>query len=212
MTKFEKAIEKINLNGCLLVFPIKNAKEPKSIWSEFYPRSEMIWSWDEDSDNRIGNMWLLMKKLSDCNQVVYSKWYSGRATFFSRELFKAMLVTKLASQPKISRKSQEILSVLEDNSPISSKELKIITELRGKENEGLYHRSLKELFLSLRIIGYGEVEDGFFPSLAVGATRLLYEDLYREAQKMTKDEAQKIIDSLLPAGSKLRKFWDKTSF
>jgi hypothetical protein len=42
------AISKVNQRGMLLVYPINNKKEPSSLWSEFYPRSEMRWEWDEN--------------------------------------------------------------------------------------------------------------------------------------------------------------------
>lgn len=87
----KSAVKKINDRGALLVFPINNKKEPASLWSEFYPRTKMRWEWDDDGDNKVGDLWLLMKKLSDSRQVVYSKWYQGRATFFSRDLFTALL-------------------------------------------------------------------------------------------------------------------------
>lgn len=80
---FKKAIDTINQQGILLTFPIDNKKEPNSLWAQFYPKKKMIWKWDETGDNKVGEMWMLMKKLSDCKEVVYSKWYRGRATFFS---------------------------------------------------------------------------------------------------------------------------------
>src|SRR6476659_3749059 len=85
------AISKINKKGILLVFPINNRKEPQSLWSEFYPRKKMRWEWDNSGDDSVAEMWGLMKRLSENREVVYSKWYQGRATFFSQELFAAML-------------------------------------------------------------------------------------------------------------------------
>ena len=83
----QKAVTQINLHGILLVFPINNRDEPKSLWSEFYPRTKMRWEWDDSGDQKVSDMWSLMKRLSTTKQVVYSKWYQGRATFFSLELF-----------------------------------------------------------------------------------------------------------------------------
>src|SRR5687767_5530271 len=103
------AISRINKNGILLVFPINNRKEPKSLWSEFFPRTKMKWEWDETGDNRVGDLWMLMKRLSDCRQVVYSKWYQGRATFFSRELFVALLsLTKQHYNAGLTRTSRDL--------------------------------------------------------------------------------------------------------
>lgn len=205
------AISKINKCGALLVFPINNQKEPASLWSEFYPRSKMRWEWDTDGDNRVGNLWMLMKKLSDSGQVVYSKWYQGRATFFSKELFTALL-SKFLHQfesPELTRSARELLDCLESDSPLSTKQLKKMTDLTGKDNEKFYNRGMKELFNKFLIVAYGEVDDGAFPSLAVGATRHLFEDLLSEAQNLTNLESQKIIDHFMPQGSLFRKYLDK---
>lgn len=205
------AVSKINKRGALLVFPINNQKEPVSLWSEFYPRTKMRWEWDEDGDNRVGSLWMLMKKLSDSGQVVYSKWYQGRATFFSQELFTALLAQSLQhfDQPELTRTARDLLDCLESDSPLSTKQLKKMTELTGKDNEKFYNRGMKELFNKFLIVAYGEVDDGAFPSLAVGATRHLFEDLLFNARHMNLKESQKIIDHYLPKGSLFRKFLDK---
>ncbi len=206
------AIGKINKNKILLVFPIKNAKEPHSLWSELHPRTKLKWEWDDDGDNRVFEMWSLMKRLSSCKEVVYSKWYMGRATFFSRDIFIAMLNlmgVALQTEPKLTRTAQDLLSELESNSPLSTKELKKITDLRGKDNEPRYNRAMKELFCQLQIIAFGEVDDGAFPSLAVGATKLIYEDLWIEAQNISQKKAQTLVDMAMPTGTQFRKFFDK---
>ena len=168
----------------------------------------MRWEWDSDGDGRVSDLWMLMKKLSDCGQVVYSKWYKGRATFFSRDLFVALMCVQ-GTEPHLSRTARTLLDALESNSPLSTKELKLETELRGKDNEPLYTKAMKELFLSLLIVAYGEVDDGAFPSLAVGATRNLFEELWNEAQTMKKSQAQALIDEAMPLGSEFRKFYER---
>jgi len=214
--KLSKAISCINKNGALLVFPINNRELPNSLWSEFFPGAKMIWDWNENNDNndyRVSDLWLLMKQLSDCREVVYSKWYQGRATFFSQELFSSMLCvagsTRIPRQ-KLSQTGRRLFEVLENNSPLSTKELKALAELQGRANEGDYSRGMKELFTRLLIVGYGEVDDGAFPSLAVGATELLYEDLWREGAEMSPSQAQKSLDRWLPTGSHFRKFLERT--
>lgn len=205
------AISRINKNGILLVFPINNRKLPKSLWSEFFPRSKMRWEWTEDSDDRIGDMWLLMKKLSDCRQVVYSKWYQGRATFFSRELFTAMLsIFKRTTDLHLglSGTARHLLETLESDSPLSTKELKKLTDLQGRFNESNYTRSMKELFSRFVIVAFGEVEDGAFPSLAVGSTRNLYEELWLEADQLAPESAEALVERFLPPGSPTRKYFD----
>ena len=86
-----------------------------------------------------------------------------------------------------------------------------MTELRGKDNEKQYNRGMKELFSKFLIVAYGEVNDGAFPSLAVGATRNLYENLLNGSQKLLPEQAQKTINTYMPAGSLVRKYLDKQS-
>jgi len=208
------AISQINTHGALLVFPINNRELPNSLWAEFFPKSKMVWDWNEQSDYKVGDMWQLMKKLSDCREVVYSKWYQGRATFFSRELFTAMLSgarTARIPRHELSETGRILFEVLENNSPLSTKELKALTDLRGKHNEAAYSRGMKELFTRFLIVGFGEVEDGAFPSLAVGATELLFEDLWRDGADMAPRKARAVIDRLMPAGSHFRKFLEKAA-
>lgn len=190
------------------MFPINNQKEPASLWSEFFPKSKMRWEWDSDGDDRVGDLWALMKKLSDSRDVVYSKWYQGRATFFSRKVFTALLQQSLQhfDEPQLSPVAKNLLDTLEGDSPLSTKQLKQLTELRGKDNERFYSRGMKELFSKFLIVAFGEVDDGAFPSLAVGATKHLYEDLLNDARAMTATEAQNIIDQYLPEGSLMRKY------
>ncbi len=208
----KKAIQIINQKGILLVFPVNNNKQPNSLWSEFYPRSKMEWSWDNDGDNRVGQLWSLMKKLSDCREVVYSKWYQGRATFFSKRLFTALLrirIDELKNPVKLSRTSLELLEYLENDSPLSTKELKKLAELRGKDNERFYQRAIKALFKDFHIIAFGEVDDGAFPSLAIGATKNLYEDLCSAAQVLSLDQARDVVNEFMPHGQLFRKYLDK---
>jgi hypothetical protein len=209
------AIKIIEKHGVLLVFPINNKKEPMSLWAAMHPRTKMRWEWDDDADSKVFDMWRLMKKLSDCRKVVYSKWYQGRATFFSRDLFAAILRLVLARadedaiKHKLSFTARELLDLLEMDSPQSTKELKKAADLRGKENEATYQRGMKELFSKFLVIAFGEVDDGAFPSLGVGATKTLYEDLWLAAQELSVAEAQKILDKFMPLGSAFRKQFEK---
>lgn len=210
--KFQQALQFINQHGILLVFPVNNAKLPASLWSQFYPRSKMEWNWDNDEDNRVGNLWMLMKRLSDCREVVYSKWYQGRATFFSKKLFTALLCLKLESlqnKSTLSRTSLELLEILESDSPLSTKQLKKMAELQGKDNEKFYQRAMKELFKNFQIVAYGEVDDGAFPSLAIGSTKNLFEELWLDAQEMSRKEAEAAVNKFMPAGALFRKYLDK---
>jgi hypothetical protein len=207
------AISRIRKHGALLVFPINNREEPQSLWSEFFPNRTMVWDWNEDGDHRVSEMWQLMKQLSDCREVVYSKWYQGRATFFSRELFPALLQlsgTSRVSRHNLSETARALFEVLANNSPLSTKELKASTGLQGRQNEIAYQRGLKELFTRFLIVGFGEVEDGAFPSLAVGLTELLFEDLWKAGASMPSRDAHATVDRLLPAGTHFRRFLEKS--
>ena len=66
---------------------------------------------------------------------------------------------------------------------------------------------MKELFRRFLIVAYGEVDDGAFPSLAVGATRTLFEDIWKDSQSLGAKEAEAILDKYMPKGSKFRGFW-----
>ncbi len=181
----QSAIAAINKHGMLLTFPIKNAKLPLSLWSVAYPRTKMKWEWDDDGDNRVVQLWHLRERLSRSGKVVYTKWYKGRATFFSRKEFTKRLAASLANTNRaahmLTREARDILEALEENSPLSTKVLKKTVDLRGKFHEATYNRAMKELWSRYLIVGYGEVDEGAFPSLAIGATKLLFEDLYKEA-------------------------------
>ena len=209
----QSAVKMINESGMLLVFPINNRPDPSSLWSGFFPRSKMRWEWNDDGDDRVARLWGLMKRLSNSRQAVYSKWYQGRATFFSRDLFTAMLSIQMKTRDlksELNFHSQALLDALEEDSPLSTKELKRMTDLQGKFNEPNYNRGMKILFQRLLIVGFGEVEDGAFPSLAVGATHMLYEDLWEEAQNMDSKTAQGLVERHLIPDSPMRKFFDKS--
>jgi len=208
------AVQRINDAGVLLVFPINNRPLPHSLWSEFFPRTRMVWDWNDDAAGAVHDMWGLMKRLSDCREVVYSKWYQGRATFFSRELFVAMLCLccrQFDARRRLSSTARILFEVLENNSPLSTRKLKQLTDLQGRLHEAEYGRAMKDLFSSLLIVGFGEVDDGAFPSLAVGATELLYDDLWRQAEKMSIPKAQETLERLMPPSTHFRRFFDRTS-
>jgi hypothetical protein len=194
MTKAQ-AIKAIDEHGMLIVFPIDNRPEPKSLWSVFYPRSKMRWEWDDNGDNRVAGLWHLREELSRSKRVIYAKWHRGRATFFSRELFTALLSVYMR-QPRfrsLSKDARQIIDLLEENSPQSTKQLKRQTSLVGRALEPAYVKAMEELWSRGLIVAFGEVDEGAFPSLAIGSTRLLFEDLYLAAQEMPSDEAQGIL-------------------
>ncbi len=209
---FELAIKKINEAGILLVYPIKNKDHPSSLWSSIYPRSKMNWSWDGDADSRVAKIWLLMKSLSDCGEVIYTKWYKNRATFISKRLFLNLLAysNQNRKQIKLSPVANEIYDSLLSDSPLSTKALKKIIGLVGRDFNSEYEKAMRELYKNFFIVSFGEVNDGAFPSNAVGATQLLFEDLWLESQTIDLVKAKNYIDKFFPEGSDLKTFLDKT--
>ncbi len=213
MTRFQKqAISFIEKKGILVVFPIKGKTGIPSLWHEFYPRVQMKWEWNEDSDDRISKIWILMKELSEMREVVYAKWYQGRATFFSRDVFTAMLALINQHEEAFTSEPPEaelLKETLDEDSPLSTKTLKKLTDLQGRDNSGRYSRGLNWLFSRLQIVGFGEADDGAFPSLVVGSTSLIYEDLWRDSQNLSHDEATEVVNQYLPERTPFRKFFNK---
>jgi hypothetical protein len=198
------AVKAIERAGLLLVFPIANSPQFPSLWSHFFPRSKMRWEWDDAGDHRVADLWHLREELSRSGQVVYTKWFRGRATFFSRSLFPA-LIRSLHGDPPfafgLKSEAETLLRLLEENSPLSTKQLKRASEMEGRFFESAFQRALKELWAHLLIVGYGEVDDGAFPSLAMGATSLLFEDLWREASVAPRAKLSARIDDKLSESS-----------
>lgn len=208
-----RAVSLIESHGVLLVYPIENRDEPRSVWSESYPGVRMRWEWDSDGDDRVVNLWHLRAELAASRSVVYSKWHGGRATFFSRALFTAMLATLRAlGDPTrgLPRESRQILDALELDSPMSSRVLREAAQLQGRLLETTWTRAMRELWTRLLIVGFGEVADGAFPSLAVGATHTLFEDLWLEAESMDVNERDALIARFLPGRTAFGRQWEKS--
>jgi hypothetical protein len=205
-----KAVQFINKKGMLLVFPQGNRKEPASVWSEFFPRTKMRWEWDESGDDRVGELWRLRERLSLSRKVVYAKWFRGRATLISMDLFAAMLRLANPGLPQVdglSGTAREILELLNEDSPLSTKQLKKLSDLQGRAMESTYQRAMKELWDRLLIVAFGEVDEGAFPSLAIGSTQVIFEELWQQAVEMSEVEAQSLVDKRLSDGSSFRKYW-----
>jgi len=213
--EIEAGVRAIDAHGVLLVYPVDNAPEPRSLWSVLHPRTAMRWSWDEGADPRVAAMWRLREALARSRRVVYAKWYRGRATFFSRPVFRALLeeVNARAPERTLSRTARDLLEILEDDSPRSTKALRRSAALEGKARESTYTRALAELWSRLAIVGFGEIDDGAFPSLAVGATRVLFEDLWDEARdpnRATRDEDRAALRRALDASPKLARAFTRS--
>lgn len=210
---YKKAIDIINEKGVLLVYPVNNRPDPASLWSQFYPKREMTWAWDGDADGRVSRMWILMKKLSESGDVVYSKWYKGRATFFSKKVFTALLALRHHTKGKTEAwpySSRLLFDVLLADSPISTKLLKKQSDLVGKDMAREFDRSMRFLYENFHVVVFGEVDDGAFPSSAVGATRLLFEREWRESKNLSLKEATAILSPYFPVDSAFGKFLIKS--
>lgn len=190
-----RALSAIDKRGMLLTYPVQNRAEPRALWHELHPRTPMKWSWDEDADPRVAEMWHLRESLARSRKVVYTKWLGGRATFFSRELFKAMLAklrTDFDLEAGLSSESLTLLELLKENSPQSSRALREAADLAGRYLETAFTRAARALWERLLIVGFGEVEAGGFPSLAVGATEVLFEDLWQDAADYSPEDEARI--------------------
>lgn len=192
------AIKAVNKRGALLVYPLNNKKEPASLWSEIWPRKKMVWDWNEDGGDDVADMWHMRMVLSRSRHVVYAKWYQGRATLFSFDVFVNLLSFLGGTENfEMSRESRNALESLEQDSPLSTKQLKSAIELEGRLLEPAYNRALKPLWNRLWIVGFGEFEDSSFPSLGIGATKTLFEDLWNEASRIDVGVAEKMLEKKL---------------
>jgi len=206
---FARALRAIEQRGILLVYPLQNRPEPRSLWSELYPRTPMRWTWDAGADARVARVWRLREELARSDEVVYAKWFRGRATFFARDVFRALLAELAdgggATSAGLEPEARLLLEILEDSSPQSTKELRANADLRGRANEATFARGMKELWSRLLIVGVGEVNDGAFPSLSISATRHRFEDLLPDgpsAREHAAEDARR-LEAALGGGGRL---------
>jgi hypothetical protein len=219
----------------------------------------MRWEWDSDGDDRVAGLWHLREVLSRSREVVYVKWFQGRATFFSFEVFENMLAylgahafaggeVEGGAKPKGKRgrevvasdgiaeigraydaeelaalrelsadrgaavtermgaNSRNVLEVLLNDSPLSTKQLKASVELEGKLNEPAYNRAMKPLWNRCLLVGFGEFEDSSFPSLGIGATAALFEEQWRASAKISPAKAEEYLRAKLGEKNPFWKF------
>lgn len=160
----------------------------------------MNWDWSEEGDERIAELWHLRTELSTSGKVVYGKWVQNRGTLLSRELYTVLLSfisNRRESELGLSREATELLRVLNEDSPLATKSLKLALGLYGADGRAVFERSLKELWLRLLVVGFGETEEGGYPSLAVGSTRLLFEDSWEESARIPQDARDAAIKRYL---------------
>ena len=194
-----KAKAAVDRAGLLLVYPIDKRPDIPSLWSELHPRSKMTWSWDADADPRVAEVWHLRERLAHTHDVAYAKWFRGRATFFSLPVFTAILgrLSKAGNiHAGLPAAANDILDLLRERSPLSTKQVRAEVDLRGKQNEARFTHAMKALWTRLLIVGTGEVPDGAFPSLAFGATELLFEDVWSQRLAIPKKTDTALTEAL----------------
>lgn len=209
---YKKAVAAINSHHIQLVYPIKNAQEPASLWRSLHPRSFMKWDWSEDADQRVVDIWHLKDELCFGQDVVYAKWFRGRATFFSKEIFVPVLrLLETTQVDEIYRNTHanDIYEELLDRSPQTPKLVGQAVDLSGSQSRSDYEKGVKLLWEQLLIVGTGEVDEGQFPALAMGATKHIFEDLWDEARSMDPLDASERCRTLLPADSSFYKFLNR---
>jgi hypothetical protein len=197
--KEQRAYDAVERLGIALVYPIANEREPPSLWYALHPKTKMRWSWDDGADDRVVELWHLRNEMAASGDVAYGKWFRGRATFFALDVFHAML-TRLAEQGDVfaglPHEAREILDLLRERSPMSTKELRAAAGLQGKPFEGIWTHAMKALWSRLLVVGVGEVEDGAFPSLAVSATEMAFEDLWNARTEAPPAAKRRLEDTL----------------
>ncbi|MFO0675898.1 MAG: hypothetical protein U0169_05150 [Polyangiaceae bacterium] len=207
-----RGVQIVDKDGIVLVFPLPDRDDPPSLWSRLYPGSAMDWRWDADADPRVASTWHLRERLARSREVVYAKWFRGRATFFAKPIFRTIL-GRLDADGRIadglSPAAREVLASLEDNSPQSTKELRRSSGLEGKENERSYQKAVGELWSRLLVVGVGEVPDGAFPSLAMAATSLFFEDLWLDRGRVVPDDERR-LDAVLASSKAIRRAFDRS--
>jgi hypothetical protein len=197
--KISRAVSIIDRLGIVLVYPIDNKPTPPSLWSEIHLTSEMKWSWDEDADPRVAELWHLRERLAHSSDVAYAKWFRGRATFFSLPVFHAIL-GRLEQAGNVfaglPHESVELMERLREISPRSTKLLRAEAGLRGKDFESLFTHAMKALWMRLLVVGTGEVQDGAFPSLAIAATEMMFEDIWNARARVPSTANKKLDEAL----------------
>lgn len=172
----------------------------------------MKWDWSEDADPRVVDIWHLKDELCFGQDVVYAKWFRGRATFFSKEIFVpvlCLLETTQVDEIHRSTHATDIYEELLDSSPQTPKLVRQAVDLSGSQNRSDYEKAVKLLWEQLLIVGTGEVDEGQFPALAMGATKHIFEELWHEARSMDPLDASHQCRDLLRADSPFYKFLNR---
>jgi hypothetical protein len=194
-----EAVKFINDAGLSLTFPQSNQLDPPSLWFSFYPRTQMRWEWDANGDEKVSKLWIFREELSRSGRVAYTKWFKNKATFLSLETFTHLLnvmntdLEERALLGELSKGAFKILNLLNENSPQSTKDIKKKLNLQGRYFESEYNKSMNELWKKLLIVGWGEKNDGAFPSLNIASSKLFFEKAWKEAEKNKRLESHNFL-------------------
>jgi hypothetical protein len=200
----------LNRESCILVFPLANQSDPPSLWRELFPKKKMVWEWTDDGDDDVPRLWQFREEMSRSGEVLYAKWFQNRATFFAKDHAPLWIraLNPSFSESGLSHAAKAILHALQDSSPQSTKALKKATQLKGRDFEKDFQSGLKQLSQRLLVVGFGEIDDGAFPSLAWGATELLFEKEYSAAKNLDHNNAQHLVLQKI-ASPKVKRFYQK---
>lgn len=203
-------IAAIERHHAVLVYPVANRHDPLSLWEVLYPGEPMRWAWDASADDRVVALWHLRERIARSERVVYGKLLGGRATFLSSALARAVLATLRDAgdlRSGLSPASLAVLEVLSDNSPEPTRRLREAAGLAGRAQESAFQRAMRPLWERLLVVGVGEVDEGGFPSLAVGATQLLRESLWNEASTVREEDRRLVaqVEQASPAFARVMK-------
>ena len=185
----------------LLVFPWVTALSPILVVRDL-PAQQDAW---EDDDGMVAPSSGIYGRTSLLGEVVTPSGITGHGVFAQ-----GLHRSPCTCWGTRGFQARDILDILIADSPQSTKALRRETGLTGRPNERIYERALKELWTRLFIVGFGEIDEGAFPSLAMGATKVLFEDLHTKASTMGAEEAAAGREALFKSVPLARKFYEKT--
>jgi hypothetical protein len=94
------------------------------------------------------------------------------------------------------RESLAILDLLRGGAPLSTRQIRRAANLHGKSCAGRFAYAMNALWSRLLVVGVCEVRGGGAPSLAVGATEVLFDDLWRARGSVPADAGRKLDEAL----------------
>ena len=108
-----------------------------------------------------------------------------------------------------SQAAHDIYQELLSESPLTPKMIKERLDFGGRKNRALYGRAIKILWERALIAGAGEVDEGQFPALSMGATRHFFEDEWDRAHAWPPEEARKRFKEKFPPNHPVYRFLNR---